>query len=432
MLTTSLFIGSSVLLFGYFLQRAISREKRHASVLEECVAEGLVEPPSLHPVIIEDRCIGCGACVEACPEGEILGLIDGKAKLINASHCIGHGACKTACPTDGIQLVFGTATRGIDIPFVQPSFETNVPGLFIAGELGGMGLIRNAFEQGRQTVESIRQLDGMGPDPGRLDLVIVGAGPAGFAASLAAKEHGLRFATLEQDTLGGTIASYPRGKVVMTAPGTLPIIGKVRFTETTKEELLEFLQDAERKSGIEINYRERVEEVCRVGQDFDVRTSKRTYRTRAVLLAIGRRGTPRKLGVPGEESAKVSYSLIDPTQFRDRKVLVVGGGDSALEAAASLAEESGTHVTISYRSGGFNRAKQKNRTRVQDLIAANRIDVLMESNVRAIHPDHVELEHLGEAKKLANNQVVVCAGGILPTPFLEGIGVEVETKFGTE
>jgi thioredoxin reductase (NADPH) len=432
MLTTTLFVGSSVLLFGYFLQRTISKEKRHAGVLENCVSEGLIEPPSLHPVIVADRCIGCGACIEACPEGEVLGLIEGKAKLIDASHCIGHGACKTACPTDGIKLVFGTATRGVDIPFVQPNFETNVPGIFIAGELGGMGLIRNAFEQGRQAIESIRNLDGIGQTADRLDLVIVGAGPAGFAASLAAKQHGLRFVTLEQDTLGGTVANYPRGKIVMTAPGVLPIIGKVRFTETTKETLLEFFKDAERKSGLKINYRERVEEISRAGQAFDVRSSKQTYRTRAVLLAIGRRGTPRKLGVPGEESTKVSYSLIDPAEFRQRRVLVVGGGDSALEAAASLAEESGTQVTISYRSKGFNRAKQKNRVRIQDLIDAKRIEVLMESNIKQIHPDHVELEHLGQETRLENNQVIICAGGILPTRFLEGIGVEVETKFGSE
>jgi len=429
-MTTFLFVGSSVLLFGYFLQRTISKEKRHASVLEECVSEGLVEPPSLHPVIVEDRCIGCGTCVEACPEGEVLGLIEGKAQLIDASHCIGHGACKTACPTNGIELVFGTATRGVDIPFVKPNFETNVPGIFIAGELGGMGLIRNAFEQGRQAIESIRELDGIGQDSSKLDLVIVGAGPAGFAASLAALHRGLRFVTLEQDTLGGAIAAYPRGKIVMTAPGHLPIIGKVRFTETTKEALLEFLQGAEKKAGLEVNYRERVEEVSRAGSGFEVRSSKKTYQTRAVLMAIGRRGTPRKLGVPGEGLEKVCYQLIDPAVFRDRKILVVGGGDSALEAAASLAEESGTRVTISYRSPAFNRAKQKNRVRVQDLIEANKIEVLMESNVRAIHPEHVELEHLGEARKLENNQVIICAGGILPTPFLEKIGVEVETKFG--
>jgi thioredoxin reductase (NADPH) len=432
MTSTVLLIGLSVLLFGYYLQRTLSREKRHARVLEESVAEGRAEPPSLHPVILEDRCIGCGACVEACPEGEVLGMIDGKAQLIDASHCIGHGACKTSCPTDGINLVFGTATRGVDIPFVKPNFETNAPGIFVAGELGGMGLIRNAFEQGRQAIESIRQLDGIGQDPTGLDLVIVGAGPAGFAASLAAKQHGLRFVTLEQDSLGGTVANYPRGKIVMTAPGVLPIIGKVTFTETTKEALIEFLKSAERKSGIKINYRERVEKIHRVDQSFEIHSSKQTYRSCAILLAIGRRGTPRKLDVPGEESTKVCYNLVDPAEFRDRRVLVVGGGDSALEAAASLADEDGTHVTISYRSKGFNRAKQKNRVRIQDLIDTKRVDALMESNVSAIHPDHVELEHLGEAKTLENHQVIICAGGILPTPFLETIGVEVETKFGAE
>jgi thioredoxin reductase/Pyruvate/2-oxoacid:ferredoxin oxidoreductase delta subunit len=430
MLSSGLFIAASLVLFGYYLQRTISREKRHASVLEERVSEGLVEPPSLHPVIIEDRCIGCGACIEACPEGEVLGLIEGRAKLIDASHCIGHGACKTSCPTNGIELVFGTATRGVDIPFVKPNFETNVPGIFIAGELGGMGLIRNAFEQGRQAVEAIRELAGIGKGGELLDLVVIGAGPAGLASSLTAKHHGLRFVTLEQDTLGGTIANYPRGKVVMTAPGNLPIIGEVRFTETTKEKLLEFFEEAERKAGLEVNYRERVEDIGRIAGGFEVRSSKRTYRTRAVLLTIGRRGTPRKLGVPGEDLEKVLYRLDDPAEFRGRKVLIVGGGDSALEAAASLAEQGDTHVTISYRSKAFNRAKQKNRLRVQGLVEEKRLQLLMGSSVQAIHPGHVDIEYLGKSRKLANHQVIVCAGGILPTPFLEKIGIEVETKFG--
>jgi len=432
MLTTTLFVGSSVLLLGYFLARQKAREKRHASVLEERVAEGLDEPPSLHPVIRDDRCIGCGACVIACPEGEVLGMIESKARLIDASHCIGHGACKTACPTDGIDLVFGTATRGVDIPFVLPSFETNVPGLFIAGELGGMGLIRNAFEQGRQAVESICELPGIGEDSQMLDLVIIGAGPAGFAASLTAKHRGLRFVTLEQDTIGGAIANYPRGKIVMTAPGNLPIIGKVKFGETTKEALVEFLEGAERKAGLELNYRERVDEVLRTESGFEVRSSRQQcYRTRAVLMAVGRRGTPRTLGVPGEDSTKVSYKLIDPAEFRDRSVLVVGGGDSALEAAMSLAEENGNRVTISYRSPAFSRAKPKNRARVQELIDAGKLEALMESTVSAIHPEHVELEHLGASRRLKNDHVIVCAGGILPTPFLKKIGVEVETQFGS-
>jgi len=427
---TTIVTGLTVVLCALYLRNAICSERRSVAIRDAEQSAGLTEPPSLHPVIDPAACLGCGSCVEACPEQNVLGLIDNKAELIGPTHCIGHGACKTACPADAIELVFGTATRGIDIPLVQPNFETNVRGVFIAGELGGMGLIRNAVEQGRQAIDSIRNLNGTGPDSD-LDVLIVGAGPAGISASLAAMQHGLRFVTVEQDALGGTVAHYPRGKIVMTAPARLPLAGKMKFGETTKEILLKFWQDVERKTGLEINYHECVEEVQRNGRGFVVNTNRGTYRTRNVLLAIGRRGTPRKLGVPGEDLSKVVYSLTDPEQYRGRHVLVVGGGDSALEAAASLAEEPGTTVALSYRSEAFTRAKEKNRARVQRLSESEKLKVLLGSNVSQILPDSVRLKHRGNPLDLKNEVVIVCAGGILPTPFLENIGITVETKYGT-
>lgn len=429
-LGTAAYLSPLLAIWLAFYVRKQRRYRANQAALEAARQAGLTEPASLHPSIDPNRCLGSGACVRACPEGNVLGLIDGKAQLINPSRCIGHGACRVACHMDAITLVFGTEKRGVDIPNVSPDFETNVPGLFIAGELGGMGLIRNAVEQGRQAVESIARLSGIGRGDD-LDLVIVGAGPAGIAASLAATEKKLRFATLEQDSLGGTVAHFPRGKVVMTAPARLPIIGKVKFTEVSKEALLAFWQEVEREVGLTINYNERVDDVVAEGDGFVIRTPKREYRTRTVLLAIGRRGTPRKLGVPGEELPKVVYRLIDPEQYRGLHVLVVGGGDSALEAAASIADEPGTTVTLSYRSAAFNRAKEKNRQRVDAAAAAGRLQVLLESNVTAIEPERVVLEQKGAPITLANDAVIVSAGGILPTPFLKRIGIEVETKFGT-
>jgi thioredoxin reductase/Pyruvate/2-oxoacid:ferredoxin oxidoreductase delta subunit len=411
----------------------VRRQRRESAAIEaRRVSEvaGMVEPPSLHPLIDPVKCLGCGSCATACPEGNVLGLVAGKAQLINPTHCIGHGACKAACPLDAITLVFGTETRGVDIPWVDPDFQTNVTGIYIAGELGGMGLIRNAIEQGRQAVDSVRKLEGLGRTD-RHDLVIVGAGPAGFAATLAAKAHGLNTVTVEQDTLGGTVAHFPRGKIVMTAPVDLPIIGKVRFTETTKEALLEFWQDVERRAELTINYQERVETVTPDGDGFVVGTSHSQHRTRAVLLTIGRRGTPRTLDVPGEEQSKVVYRLIDPAQYRGQHVLVVGGGDSALEAAASIADEPGTTVSLSYRSEAFGRAKEKNRTRVDAAAADGRLALLMKSTVNRIGDDHVDLDHDGQSVQIANDAVIVCAGGILPTGFLKSLGVTVETKYGT-
>ena len=422
-------------IFAWYLRARRRKEDASIRAAEEAIAASMTEPPSLHPVIDPMKCVGCRSCVNACPEHHshpVLGMIRGKARLIAPANCIGHGACKRACPVDAIDLVFGTERRGVDIPTVQPNFETNIPGIFIAGELGGMGLIRNAIEQGRQAMESVQKLGGIGQGD-RYDVVIVGAGPAGFAASLAAMEAGLRFVTIEQDSLGGTVAHFPRGKLVMTQPAILPIVGKMRFTETSKEKLLEFWQGVEAQTRLKVNYNERVTgvEAAANGNGFDVTTTRSTYPCRAVMLTIGRRGTPRQLGVPGEELEKVTYRLIDPSEYEGKHVLVVGGGDSALEAAHSIAEEPGTTVTLSYRSEAFSRAKAANRNKVETLAAAGRMRVLMSSNVREIRDDEVIIEYQGKAYRLPNDGIIICAGGILPTGFLKSIGIEVETKFGT-
>jgi thioredoxin reductase (NADPH) len=408
------------------------RSRKTAAALaaqHESMEAGLTEPSSLHPLIDINKCLGAGSCVHACPEGAI-GVIGGKAYLVDPSHCIGHGACEAACPHSAIKLVFGTEKRGMDIPKVGPNFETNVPGIFIAGELGGMGLIRKSAAQGAQAIDYIKKLKGSGAPR---DVVIVGAGPAGLGATLAAMENKLRYVTLEQESsLGGAIFQYPRNKVAMTAPVKLPIIGELQFKEVSKEKLLEFWLDVIRRTGIKLNLDERMETITQTGKGFIVKTSKQSYETRAVLLAIGRRGTPRKLGVPGEDLPKVVYRLIDPEQYRNMHVLVVGGGDSALEAVCSIAEEPGTTVTLSYRSEAFGRSKQKNRNRLQSLEARGRLKVVFKSNVKAVTKDKVLLEYQGQIIDIPNDAIIVCAGGILPTPFLKEIGIMVETKYGTE
>ena len=420
------------LIWSWYVGRRQRVERTHVAVREQSVAAGFAEPASLHPVIDSLRCIGCGSCVKACPEQpdhHVLGLIGNKAQLISPSDCIGHGACRSACPVDAITLVFGSATRGVDIPLLSPDFETSVPGIYIAGELGGMGLIRNALSQGRQAVDAIhgrrQRADG------RLDLVIVGAGPAGFAASLTALSHRMKFVTVEQESLGGCVFQYPRAKLVMTAPVTLPLVGKVRFGQTAKEALLEFWRDVERKTGLGIHYHERVEAITRDGGGFVVRTTRSEYRATSVLLAIGRRGTPRKLGVPGEELPKVVYRLVDPEQYVGQDVLVVGGGDSALEAAASVAENGSRSVILSYRGDAFSRAKPRNRERIAAAEKSGRLRVLFRSEVRRIETDRVVLDFNGRDVDFSNDAVIVSAGGILPADFLRSIGIAVETKHGT-
>lgn len=421
-----------LLIWAAWITRQKLRSRRSLAILRENIEAGLSDPPSLHPVIDPAICLGCGSCVAACPEKQILGLIDGKAALIEPSMCVGHGACQKACPTGAISLVFGTATRGVDIPLLSPEFETNVPGVFVAGELGGMGLIKNAIEQGRQAIEyaaaRARQTPGVS---GVHDVVIVGCGPSGIAASLGAMERKLDFVTIDQSTLGGTVSHYPRGKLVMTAPAKLPMIGTVKFGEVSKETLLAFWEDVLARTGLAPHFEEQVMSIVRDGTSFEIATSKGVYRSKTVILAIGRRGTPRALGVPGEDLKKVVYRLIDPEQYRGRRVVVVGGGDSALEAAASLAEHSGTEVLISYRGDAYSRARKKNRDRVSALAAEGRLTEWLGSMVTRIEPDRIEISYRGELRSVANDDVIVCAGGILPTQFLHDIGVAVETKFGT-
>jgi thioredoxin reductase/ferredoxin len=417
---------------AYYMIRQRRVHAKHAKVFDDAVAAGMTEPASLHPLIDASKCLGCGTCIKACPETshhDVLGLINGKAALIGPTDCIGHGACKTACPFDAITLVFGTARRGLDIPLLKPNFESNVPGVYVAGELGGMGLIKNALTQGQQALEAIAKAGAK--RAGVLDVLIVGAGPAGLAASLAAKKMGLDYATVEQEALGGAVFQYPRGKLVMTAPVELPLIGKVQFRNTSKEELLKFWNQACNNNGLNISYNERVEGVERKDGVFHVRTSKGQRLACAILLGIGRRGTPRKLGVPGEEHSKVVYRLIDPEQYRGQRVIVVGGGDSALEAAASIAELGDATVALSYRGEAFQRAKQRNRQRVDQAVADGRLTLLLNTQVQEIRADEVLLKHAGKDIKLGNDAVIVSAGGILPNDFLRSIGIEVETKYGT-
>ena len=422
-----------MLIMFWYLRRHFRAEKHSREVHFEAKEAGLLEPASLHPIIDPVRCLGCGACVRACPEypqHTVLGLIEGKAHLVSPTECIGHGACKSACPVDAISLVFGTETRGIDLPVLNPNFETNVPGVFIAGELGGMGLIRNALTQGVQAVEAIAKKGNRAPGV-RLDVLIVGAGPAGMAASLTAKSLNLTYRTVEQESLGGCVYKYPRGKLVMTAPVELPIVGKFHFRQTSKEALLGVWTEIMQREQLRIQPNERVEAIEQDGDGFIVRTTKAAYRASTVLLAIGRRGTPRKLAVPGEELPKVVYRLIDPDQYIGQNVLVVGGGDSALEAAASIAEVSGTQVTLSYRGDAFGRAKPKNRQRVAQAADRGNLKLMLSSNVSHIHADLVILEQGGKKLEIPNMAVIVSAGGVLPNEFLNKVGIRVETKYGT-
>ena len=416
------------LAWGAYVWRRRHVDRRSRAALQQSIEAGLAEPPSLHPVVDPGRCLGSASCIAACPEGA-LGMVGGKAALINASACIGHGACAAACPLDAIKLVFGTERRGIEIPRLTPDFETNVPGLYIAGELGGMGLIRKAAEQGRQAMEALSKR--RGASPSEVDVIIVGCGPAGLSAGLAAMEHKLRYLLLEQEpSLGGAVFHYPRHKVAMTAPVKLALVGPMRFTDVRKEKLLEFWQGVVARTKLQIRFGECMLNLAREGEGFAVTTTRGTHRARSVLLAMGRRGTPRKLEVPGEDGPQVVYRLVDPAQYDGQAVLVVGGGDSALEAALALAERPATEVTLSYRSAAFSRVKARNRDGLATQRAAGRVAVELESNVLSIEPGRVHLKTTQGDKTLHNDAVIVCTGGLLPIGLLQKAGVAFETHHG--
>ena len=431
-------IGLAVLALALVpsVRRRLRLAKRAVRAQEQAETYGLGEPVSLHPVIDLSKCAGCGACVRACPEGDVLALVGEQAVVVQPARCVGHGLCERSCPTEAISLVFGTARRGVELPRIKGDYETNVPGLYIVGELGGMGLVRNAFEQGRQGVEGLaRKAQAEGPPAdGRLDLLIVGGGPAGLSAGANAKRLGLRALVLEKEAeAGGAVRSYPRRKLVLTRPFEIPGYGKLSFKEVEKEALMATWKDLVDRVGIEVRGHSLVTGIQPEEGGFVVRTADGVeHRSRRVVLAIGRRGVPRKLGVKGEDTGNVYYGLLEPQHFAGRRALVVGGGDSAVEAAMMLADQPGTTVRLSYRKHALARVKEANLQRFEAAVAAGRVEPHWGTNPAEILPDAVVLrDEAGAETTVPTDDVFVFIGGELPTAFLQSIGVALDTHFGT-
>lgn len=411
-----------------YYRRLRRREAEAHSRLEELQITGHDKAAGLHPHIDPLECVGCGSCVDACPEGDVLGVVDGKAMLVHGAKCVGHGRCADACPVGAIRLVMAPPSRSAEFPLLSPQMETTLPNIFVAGELGGLGLIRNAIAQGTAVIHEIASRVGRTQEEDAYDVVIVGAGPAGLASALSAKEHGLRYLVLEQETIGGTIMHYPRRKIVLTSPFELPLWGRVKFTEVSKEEFLRFWERVLDRTQLNVKTSEKVLSIIPGESGYVVGTPRGIYATRTVVLAMGRRGTPKKLGVPGEDLAKVMYQLLDAGSYVNSNVLVVGGGDSAVEAAIALSLRGRNRVTLSYRRESFTRIKQRNENAIGEAIRRNQITVLFNSTVREILPDVVLLES-GDGMKTVNNDVVfVFAGGELPFGFLRDVGIGFQNQ----
>jgi thioredoxin reductase/Pyruvate/2-oxoacid:ferredoxin oxidoreductase delta subunit len=421
-------IGSAAAFASGYAVHRWRRSRIDAVEVGRAVAQRTDIPRSLHPVIDPDICIGSLACISSCPEGGILGMVDGTAALVHGSHCIGHGHCAAACPVGAIQLVFGSVRRGVDLPEVNEVYESSRPGVYVVGELGGMGLIRNALRQGLEAARHIAQSRGEARAD-RVDAVVVGAGPAGLATALGLTSSGLTYRLLEQGTVGGSVAHYPRRKVVMTEKVKLPLFGTFGKPRISKEDLLATFQKIIRKAGLTVEEGVKVEGIEGRDGDFTVMTGRGPVRARKVVLAVGRRGSPRKLGVPGEEQEKVVYRLVEPEQYTGSAVLVVGGGDAGVEAANQLARESNARVWLSYR-GEAPKCREPNRQELDRLAASGRVQVLARSGVKLIGEKHVDLEVGGKPVRIPNDYVIINAGGELPTEFLGKAGVRMRRYHG--
>jgi len=420
----------AVIIIGGFLFYHLRKEKKKSAKVRESAERGKLRsdgPQSQHPHIDNNYCIGCAACTLVCPEGDVLGMVGGKAMIINGYKCIGHSLCADACPVGAITMVMASPSVGASLATLTSQYETNVKNMFIVGELGGLALIKNAVNQGRDCVDTIASRISAGSASSFqniYDLIVVGAGPAGISASLRAAEKKLNYLTLEESEIGGTVAKYPRQKLVMTSPVQFPLYGKFKKTELSKENLLEFWKQIMKRTDFKCRSGEKVENIVRDADGFfTLSTPKSHYRGRFVILALGKSGSPRKLGVKGEDLPKVMYRLIEADHYVHKKILVVGGGDSAVEAAMGLASQVGNTVTLSYRQAAFSRIKERNQQRIQDFIRKGKLTVLFNSSPVEFRSDSVIIEVNSSKRTIPNDYVWIFAGGDPPTAFLKKVGI---------
>jgi len=420
-----------VLTAFWIIARANRKDKKAEKKLHQAVEGKKTEAYALYPKIDLTKCSGCTACTQVCPEGDILQMIRGKAVLVTPTKCVGHSLCQRACPVDAITMVFGTKEQGKKVPNYDENYETNVPGLYIAGELGGMGLISNAIKQGVLATE--HAISNLKKTQAQLDVLIIGAGPAGIASSLKCHEKKVNYQCVDQNSFGGTVYNFPRQKLVMSHPAALPLVGKMSFPKNriSKEGLLEYWNSVRKKFKLKI--KEKVKFIDLKPRDgfFEVETSEGTVTSQKVILAVGVGGTPRKLGLPNEDIAKVAYSLSDPNQYKGQHMVIVGAGDSAVEAAQRVASPKlKNKVYLIVRKDSLSRCKEDNKIKVEKMAKDGLLEIWFNSGVAAIEEKTLTMKKGEETIKLQNDFLILFMGTIPPFGFLEKLGITIRTLYG--
>lgn len=414
----------------YSILRKNKQSEYAKKLVQKSIQSGMNEPASLHPEIDPTKCAGCASCTKVCPEGDILKMIENKAVLVGPSKCVGHGECERACPVEAIKLVFGTKTRGMNIPRLNSNYETNVEGLYIAGELGGMGLIRNAIKQGTLAAkDALQKLPQVKTD---VDILVVGAGPAGLAASLVAIAEKKSYLCIDQNSFGGTVYNFPRQKIVMSHPFTLPIVGLSKFNKNkvSKEELLEYWNEIKSKTGLKIQEKSKFEKLEKKENYFEVQVNEKIISAKKVILSMGVRGSPRKLGAPGELQSKVTYNLLEPDQYQNQHIVVVGGGNAGVEAAQMLCDiKLNNTVHLLVRSQSFDRCNEDNISRITALEKQGRVKILFKTEVVEILEKEIKIKTNDNITNLQNDFVFVFAGAEMPHQFLMSLGIQIDKKF---
>lgn len=421
-------------------------------------------PDYPYPVIFPDRCIGCHACVEACPH-DVLAIVNGIATVVARDQCMEDTSCQVECPVNPKACVVVNTTKKIrsrPVPARDATFMTDVPGCYIIGDVSGTPLIKNAANEGADVIKHIAHelSNGTGGEPNAdLDVAIIGIGPAGLSAAITAQQYNLRYVGLEQDKVLATIEAYPKGKYVFFKPETMPSRGSIVVDGAgeQREKILDAWTGAMRTNGVVINEGESCKGIKKAedGDYFAVQTEKGsekekiTYRARRVVLALGNRGTPMKLRLPGEEMRvtrdgrtedKVKYKLADPEIYRGRKIAVVGAGNSAIEAAVDLvARRHGdkisfrppdeiNQVTLIIRSDMKNDLKFGNKLQVYQCIDEGKIKVYFGTSIKEIRDGEIVLMNARSSEVTAtvsNDYIFAMIGGDRPTKFLEAIGIKI-------